>query len=404
MFRLFNTLNKKIEPFDSRARALAIFTCGPSVYQRSHIGNFRTFLFEDILVRYLEYLGYSVTRGMALTDVEDKAIQEAKARKMSLRQLTDENIQKFIQEMGLLRIKAPAILSRASDAIEEIVTIIERLIDRKIAYRHNGNIYFDPLKYPYFGEIYGLDMKRWPKKKQRFHKDTYPGMRWNLGDFILWHGEDKTGEVQWETRIGKGRPSWNVQDAGLVSKYFDKTLSFYCGGIDNLIRHHDYSRAILESVRPYPMARFWLHGEHLIVEGQKMSKSKGNTFYTDDVLNQGYSSQELRFFLIYCHYRNKLNYSGRAMGTAVGELRTLKKTIEEVGRKVRGEEEVDQTAAKQMKRVFSEKMDDDLGVKDAFKAVSALLSEAHSKELKPAAARGYIEALREIDNVLQVIF
>jgi len=330
---------------------------------------------------------------MTLTDVEDKAIQEAKARKMSLRELTEENIQKFVQEMNQLRMKAPSILSRASEAIEEIVTIIENLTGRGIAYRQNGNVYYDPLKYPYFGELFGLDMRRWPKKKRRFHKDTYPGMRWNLGDFILWYGEDKTGEVLWETRIGKGRPSWNVQDAGLVYKYFDESLSFYCGGIDNLIRHHDYTRAILESLRPYPMAKFWLHGEHLVAEGQKMSKSKGNTLYTDDVLIQGYSNQELRFFLMYCHYRNKLNYTRKAMLKAAEELRVFKKTIAKVVEKAKGAERTDQTAGDQIRRVFSERMDDDLGVKDAFDGVSALLSEVYLTSIMRENGIFYSESL-----------
>ena len=276
MLKLFNSLGKKLEPFQPvNPNVVTLFTCGPSVYQRSHIGNFRTFLFEDILIRYLEVSGYSVKRGMNFTDVEDKAIQEAEAKKISLKTLTDRNIKSFVRELKRLRMKIPDYLVRASEAIDESVEIIEKLLSLKIAYWYRGNVYFDPLKFPRFGILFGLDMAKWPAEKRRFHKDTYPGLNWNLGDFVLWHGCKKDDKICWDTRVGRGRPSWNIQDPSMVGKRFNETLSIYCGGFDNLFRHHDYSLAILESIRPYPMARFWLHCYHLVVNGQKMSKSKG---------------------------------------------------------------------------------------------------------------------------------
>ncbi len=257
MLRLFNTFGRKITPFHPvRKNLVTIFTCGPSVYQRAHIGNFRTFLFEDVLVRYLEYSGYQVRRGLNLTDIEDKAVLEAEKKHTSVKQLADNNIREFLGEVELLRMKVPYYLPRASESVGEAVEIIERLLERKTAYWHKGNVYFDPLKFPGFGKLYGLDMSRWPKKKVRFHKDTYPGTQWNLGDFILWHGDKKGEKAYWDTRIGRGRPSWNIQDPSMISRYFDETLSIYCGGIDNLYRHHDYTLAILESIRPYPMAKF----------------------------------------------------------------------------------------------------------------------------------------------------
>ena len=189
MLKLFNSLGKRMEAFvPANASVTNIFTCGPSVYQRSHIGNYRTFLFEDTLVRYLEYCGFRVTRGMNFTDIEDKALVEARRRGTTLRRLTDKNIGIFTKEMKQLRMKTPDYLPRASENVESAVEIIESLLRKGMAYRHGANIYFDPLKFPRFGILYGLDMRRWPKKKIRFHKDTYPGMRWNRGDFILWHG------------------------------------------------------------------------------------------------------------------------------------------------------------------------------------------------------------------------
>jgi len=381
-----------------------MFTCGPSVYQRSHLGNFRTFLFEDVLVRYLEYSGYMVKRGMNFTDIEDKAITEAEKRKMSLKDLTEGNISEFIGEMNLLRMKIPDYLPKSSEAVDQAVEIIRHLLDRKTAYWHRGNIYFDPLKFPGFGRLYGLDMTKWPAKKRRFHRDTYPGMRWNRGDFILWHGCRGGDTVCWDTRIGKGRPSWNIQDPSMISKHFEETLSIYCGGFDNLFRHHDYTRAILESIRPYPMAKFWLHCQHLQVNGQKMSKSKGNIYYTDTLLEQGYDISEIRFFLIYGYYRETLNYSDKNMRSATDKLRAFREIVNEVkGRADRGAD-LDGKVIRRINGIFSERMDDDLDVRGAFDGLYWLLSELEPMELKPTEASGIMKSLREIDGVLRVIF
>jgi len=406
MLKLFNSLGKKLEPFEPvNPNTVTLFTCGPSVYQRAHIGNFRTFLFEDVLIRYLEYSGYLVKRGMNFTDVEDKAIQEAQVRKKSLEALTTENIDNFVREMKLLRMTIPDYLVRASEAIEESVEIIEQLLSLKIAYWYQGNVYFDPLKFPGFGKLYGLDMTKWPAKKKRFHKDTYPGLNWNLGDFILWHGCKKGDAACWDTRIGKGRPSWNIQDPSMVRKHFSETLSIYCGGYDNLFRHHDYSIAILESIRPYPMARFWLHCYHLVVNGQKMSKSRGNIHYTDTLLNQGYDMDQVRFFLIDGHYRKKLNYSDQAMRLAADRLKAFKERMRAL--KHRADQNtgatIDENGAGKVRSLFSEKMDDDLDVKGAFDSLHDFFVAADTGDLAPAVASGYIKALKEVDQVLQVL-
>jgi len=404
MLRVFNSLGKKLEIFRPvDPHSTGVFTCGPSVYQRSHIGNFRTFLFEDILIRYLEYSGFTVKRGMNLTDIEDKAIEEAKKRKMSVKELTEGNIKVFFRDMRLLKMKMPDYLPRASEAVDEAVEIIKELLSRKIAYWYQGNVYFDPLKYSRFGELYGLDMTKWPEKKRRFHKDTYPGMRWNLGDFILWHG-DKGGDLSWDTPIGRGRPSWNIQDSSVILKHYHRTLSIYCGGIDNLFRHHDYTRAIIESVRPYPMARFWLHGHHLMVEGQKMSKSKGNIYYVEDLIGDGYTAEEVRFFLIYGHYRKGLNYTKKKMKSAAEKLRNLKRKTKAINRKADPTSKVDRKMAKRVKDGFTREMDDDLNVERAFDQLCESIGEIKVETLKPATASGLIKGLREVDEVLRVLF
>ncbi len=404
MLKLFNTYGKKIAPFlPVNNEITAIFTCGPSVYQRSHIGNFRTFLFEDLLVRYLEYSGQKVARGMTVTDIEDKAIEEARKRRTTAKRLADENLKVFIHEMRLLKMKMPDFLPRASENIEEAAEIIGQLLNSGVAYWYKGNVYFDPTKFRGFGRLYGLDMKKWPRKKKRFHRDTYPGMRWNRGDFILWHGYKPGDREYWETDIGKGRPSWNVQDPSMVSRYFNETLSVYCGGIDNLVRHHDYSMAILESMRRYPMARFWLHCRHLLVNGKKMSKSRGNIVYIETLLKKRYSPEEIRFFLLYGHYREDLNYCERSMNSAVFALREVKKKIETI-RKRAGVSRPDETIAEKVKEIFSKGMDYDLDAVAAFDGLHEMLSRIDMGGLKPREASGIIKGMKEIDKVLRVIF
>ena len=364
MLRLFNSLGKKLEDFQPvDERVVNIFTCGPSIYQRAHIGNFRTFLFEDVLVRYLEYRGWRVSRGMNVTDIEDKAIKEAQKSEITVKELTDENLDGFLREMRLLRIKTPDYLPRASACVDEAAAMVERLLELEIAYWYQGNVYFDPLKFPGFGKLYGLDMSRWPTKRRRFHRDTYPGIQWNLGDFILWHGYREGDPISWNTAIGRGRPSWNIQDPSMVASHFRETLSIYCGGIDNLYRHHDYSIAILESLRPYPMARFWLHGHHLFIDGKKMSKSRGNILYTDDLLSRGFNAAEIRFFLIDGHYREKLDYTEKAMKSAAEKLRAIRRRVRAIEERAGRAAPLEDDRARKIGEIFRNHMDQDLEVK-----------------------------------------
>jgi len=405
MLHLYNSMGKRLQVFRPvNPKVVNIFTCGPSVYQRAHIGNFRTFLFEDVLVKYLEYSGYKVRRGMNFTDIEDKAVVEAEKRHTTLKHLTEENIKFFFDEMSLLKIKKPDYLPRASRSVGEAVKIIESLVACGAAYWHMGDVYFDPLKFKGFGKIYGLDMSRWPKMKRRFSKDTYPGMRWNLGDFILWHGRKEGERDYWKTSIGAGRPAWNIQDASMVNRYFHETLSIYCGGIDNLIRHHDYTLAILESVRPYAMARYWLHCQHLFVKGQKMSKSKGNIYYTDTLLADGYSPAEIRFFLISNHYGKRINYSPKNMNRAKDKLLELRGLAHGIAARASGKPPRRSREAFGLRNAFVRQMDNDLRVGEAIDAVQSLLSVIKPEDLKPNEAADILSTLRDMDKVLNVLF
>ncbi|HMK44191.1 MAG TPA: class I tRNA ligase family protein [Dissulfurispiraceae bacterium] len=405
MLRLFNTDGRRIETFRPVDKeVVTIFTCGPSVYQRAHIGNMRTFLFEDVLVRYLEYRGYTVKRGMIITDIEDKALREAEKEGTTVKRLTDRNIGQFLKETDALGMKRPDYLPRASEHVAQAVAIIQELLKRKVAYRHNGSVYFDPMRFKGFGKLYGLDMSTWPKKRRRFHLDTYPGVQWNRGDFILWHGCPGGDDGCWESSIGRGRPSWNVQDASTLLEYFEGTLSIYCGGIDNLYRHHDYSIAILESVRPYPMARYWLHAYHLYVGGHKMSKSRGNIIYTDMLLKGGNSYGNVRFYLIDGHYRDVLNFRENRFEQSARRLAMIKGLVRPYIKRAGNADPAGCASAARIAKAFVTSMDDDLQVAKAVDAVYAVLKGTESSALSEGQAAAVVDELRKIDSVLRVLF
>jgi cysteinyl-tRNA synthetase len=329
---LHNTLSRSKDVFEPRSGSrIKLFTCGPSVYNLPHIGNYRTYLFEDVLERTLESLGYGVQRMLNFTDVEDKAVAEAKSRGLkSLSELTRPNEERFFRDAAELGIRIPEEIPRSSQSVGPAVQLIRRLLDRNHAYWHQGDVFFDPLTCSGFGRLYGLDMSRWPEKRVRFRKDTYPGQRWNLGDFILWHGGEPDDPYLWESEIGPGRPAWNIQDPAMISEHMGPELDICCGGVDNLYRHHDYNMAIMETAFGTPLAPFWLHGQHLLVDGAKMSKSKGNIVYPRDLFQKGWSSKFLRYFLLSRHYRSRLDLNTDSIDRAWSTFSRLRSLVSEV--------------------------------------------------------------------------
>ncbi len=413
MLHLFNSLTQKTEQFRSTDdKVVKMYTCGPSTYLRPHIGNYRTFIYEDILQRYLEYLGFEVTRLMTLTDVEDKAITEAKKEKKTLEELTEQNEKQLFKDFELLRIKIPDNMVRASNTVKQAAELVKTLTERNIAYwyPHNGrvNAYFEPSKFNGFGKLAQIDIRKWPKKKRRFHKDTYPGTPWNRGDFIIWHG-CKAGDVCWDTEVGRGRPAWNLQDSAIVTSHLGFHVDIAAGGIDNLVRHHDYTLAVAESVSGQKFSDFWLHGAHLFVNGSKMSKSKGNVIYPDDLTSKGFAGEHIRFFLIRKHYRRKLNFTQEKFLNAEKQLDDFKKLISNLQRAnaKRSSKQVKEILLK-IKPDFEKSMSNDLNVDGAFtelnKKVSKLDALRRKEQLSSHDAEAAIESLKEIDRVLKVIF
>ncbi|MCG6879069.1 MAG: class I tRNA ligase family protein [Deltaproteobacteria bacterium] len=413
---LTNTLTRRKAPFKSKElERVKLFTCGPSIYKRPHVGNFATFLFEDVLQRYLEYAGYTVERVINFTDVEDKAVEAAGERGISLSELTAPVAKRFKEEAAILQIRLPRRIPRSSTHVNEAVHLIQILMERGFAYRHGKDVFYDPLKFKGFGKLFRLDMSRWPKKKRRFRKDTYPGQRWNLGDFILWHGyrSGRDERFYWDTPIGKGRPAWNIQDPAIISSKLGYEIDIACGGVDNLYRHHDYTIAIMEAISQRPFARYWLHGEHVFLEGKKMSKSRGNILYLENMTNKGFSAKEIRFYLIYGHYRKKINLTSDEMQKSAVRLKELRETAQKLCRRSGRRNPAFKNAetgrwVEELTGTFEAKMNDDLDVKGAFDGIHATLKKLHAVQreygLSEKNQKQILRALERIDGVFKVLF
>ena len=412
--KLYNTMIRGIETFKPMVPGkVKVFTCGPSTYKRPHIGNYRTFLYEDVLVRYLTYSGYEVDRVLNFTDVEDKTLVEAENIGKTVEEVTDEVHKHFFSETSLLGILLPDRIPRGSTSVDEAITIIKKLVKDGYAYFHDGSVFFDPLKHKNFGRLFRLDMSSWPKKKVRFKRDTYEGKRWNRGDFILWHGERNENDpsAYWETEIGPGRPSWNIQDPAMILQTLGTQIDINCGGIDNIYRHHDYNIAVMESYSGKNFANYFLHGEHLIVDGTAMSKSKGNILYPDDLIEQGYEPKHLRFFLTYTHYRKKLNFTKVRFQKTSEILDRFRGVVDELleGASSKGssdkslEDLVDRVLA-----VFESSMNDDLSVGAAFDGIYEVLLKlrqgAGSVGLHSTIAKSLRANLEKADTVFGAIF
>ncbi len=412
MLELYNTMSRAKEIFRPiEKKTVKLFSCGPSIYQRPHIGNYRTFLYEDLLIKYLEYSGYNVKHTTIMTDIENKSINEAEKKNTKVSALTDSSARRFSKEAKLLNIKLPDRVPRSSTSVEQSAFLIKKLLESGYAYRYKGDIFFDVLKFRDFGKLYRLDMRRWPKKKIRFKKDTYNGRRWNLGDFILWHGYREGDIIGWNTEVGRGWPSWNIQDPAVITKHLGLKIDINCGGIDNIYRHHDYTIAIIESISKSSYANFYLHGEHLVVDGKSMSKSRGNIVYPEDLLKKKLRPFHLRFFLTYRHYRKKLNFTEDKFKNSNNYIDLIRKTASDllIGKepKINANSEALDLIGR-IKTEFKKNMDNDIGFGDAIDSIFATMTKLKKIKDKHGLGLNNItdlkRTLRQIDTVAGVFF
>ena len=410
-FYFFNSLTKKIDKLNiPKSKEIKMFTCGPSIYRKPHIGNYRTFIFEDILQRYLEYLGYNVTRLMNFTDIEDKAIEEAKMKGTTVKELTKKIADIFHDEIKTLNIKTPTYIVRSTETVDGAIKIVAKLLEKGYAYYYKDDIYFDPTTFKDFGKLYGLDMSKWPEKKIRFKRDNYSNNMWNLGDFILWHScKDETYPC-WDAPIGRGWPAWNVQDPAIIIHSLGYHVDICCGGIDNRTMHHDYNIAIMESYSGEEFCPYWLHGHHLFVDGKKMSKRKGNILYVEDLLKKGYSIQEIRFFLIYSQYRERMNFTFNKFERASKKLNDFVRMTNFLLIKNNSKESPSNVPMllEELSTSFETHMGNDLNVKNAFDSIYEIIKKLHilKKEgkISDKDSEVFSKKMRKIDEVLKVIF
>jgi len=331
MLRFFNTLSGMEEPFVPLSPGdVKLYTCGPTVYDFNHIGNFRAYIFEDLLKRFLVFRGFRVHHVMNITDVDDKTIRGAGERGIPLRSYTEPFIRAFFEDLSVLRIAPADQYPRATDHIPDMVRIIRGLLDKGFAYRKDGSIYFDIGKFPGYGRLSKFDLRELRSTRRiasRIESDEYDKDR--AQDFALWKAP-KEGEPVWETEVGPGRPGWHIECSAMSSKYLGPTFDIHCGGVDNIFPHHENEIAQSEAYFGAPFVRYWLHCHHLIVDGEKMSKSKGNYYTLRDLLVRGIDPLAIRFLLLSTQYRKVLNFTFDALDQAKATLQRIRDFVYEL--------------------------------------------------------------------------
>jgi len=324
-FRLYNTLSRKVESFaPADGETVRIYTCGPTVYRPAHLGNFRTFLFEDLLRRVLALRGWKVVQVMNLTDVDDKIIQAAHERGTTIYEITAPVAKIFHGDRKFLRIQDAEIYPKATDHIPEMIDIVRRLVDRKLAYKaDDGTVYFAIDKFKDYGKLSRLDTRE-VKAGARVLQDDYS--KENAQDFALWKAakaEDEATGASWDSPWGRGRPGWHLECSAMAMKYLGETLDIHGGGIDLIFPHHEDEIAQSEGATGKQFSRFWCHGEFLLTEGAKMAKRLGNVATVQDLRDQSVPAAAYRHFVFSTHYRKQLNMSGEALEASIEGVRRI---------------------------------------------------------------------------------
>jgi cysteinyl-tRNA synthetase len=371
-----NTLTGRKEAFvPLRAGEVRMYTCGPTVYNFAHVGNFRTFVFQDILRRFLRSRGFRLMQVMNFTDVDDRIIANAAAAGVGIREYTDKYIEAFLEDRRALGLESPDIVVRATEHIEDMVSLIERLTARGCTYTSDGSIYFRIATFPAYGKLSKLD----PGGIQagaRVDVDRYD--KADARDFALWKAP-KPGEFFWETRIGPGRPGWHIECSSMAMKYLGETLDIHTGGVDLTFPHHENEIAQSESATGKPFVRYWLHAEFLLVDSEKMSKSLGNFHTLRELLEQGHKPSSLRFLLSSVPYRRQLNFTEDSLRQAAGSVERLRNFALRLrqGKFPQGASGMSERAARAADE-FEAGLEDDLNTARALAAIFDLAREANT--------------------------
>ncbi len=402
--RLYNTLSRTKETFESlEAGKVRMYTCGPTVYSYAHIGNLRTFMFQDLLRRHLEYRGYEVTLVMNITDVEDKIIRTCRETGESRESLTSRFAECFFEDLTALGVNMPTHSPRATEHIDDMVALIKKLDENGHTYEADGSIYYRISSFPEYGKLSHFDIDTLQDgaggrvQSDEYHTD-------DARDFALWKAyEEEDGDVYWDTEIGKGRPGWHLECSCMSMHYLGESFDIHCGAVDLVFPHHENEIAQSEGATGKPFVKYWMHAAHLNIDGRKISKSLGNTITLRSLLDEGHSPLTIRYALRSTHYRQPTNFSAETLEAAkqaVQRIQDFKHRLKELRRSsgTTLSEECDQCEKK-----FAEALDDDLNISAALAAVFDFLRDTNrlmdDHELGEEGAANALTMLDRFDTV-----
>jgi cysteinyl-tRNA synthetase len=406
--RFYNTLSQRVEEFSTlHPGEVRMYTCGPTVYSFVHIGNFRTFMFQDLLRRWLAYRGYRLNHVMNITDVDDKIIRNAVAANQSLQEYTTGYEKAFLEDSQTLRLQKPERLVRATEHIPEMVEAIEELDRKGFTYQSEGSTYYRIARFDQYGKLSHLDLGG-ILSGARVDVDEYE--KADARDFVLWKAR-KEGEPYWDSSLGPGRPGWHIECSAMAMKYLGETLDIHAGGVDLTFPHHENEIAQSEALTGRTFARFWLHSEHLMVEGQKMAKSLGNFYTLRDVFakDPAIHPEAVRYLLASVPYRKKLNFTFDGLQqarTSIERLRNFEQRIQ-TSRVEPGRNEAIEERTRKALSDFESSLDDDLNTAEALAAIFEYIRDVNSAmdsgEFLEGNTPAALGLLRRFDSIFDVL-
>ncbi|MBU2438259.1 MAG: cysteine--tRNA ligase [Acidobacteria bacterium] len=406
MIRFFNTLTGRMDPFKPITPGkVGLYTCGPTVYDYAHIGNFRAYLFEDLLKRFLQLSGFAVTHVMNITDIDDKTINGAAEKGLSLKAYAEPFITAFFEDLKRLNASPADVYPRATEHIPEMTRLIQGLIDKGFAYMKDGSVYFDISRFPAYGRLAKLDRAQL-QSGRRSESDEYE--KANAVDFALWKAQ-KGEEPSWETAFGPGRPGWHIECSAMSARYLGPHFDIHCGGVDNIFPHHENEIAQSEAYHGHPFVNYWLHCHHLIVDSEKMSKSKGNFYTLCDILDRGNDPAAVRFLLLSTHYRKQLNFTWDALNQAASSLQRIRDFVHILRTETfpEGKTEIASALATRMSDKFQKGLADDLNMSVALTALFEMIKKVNilisKKEIRQDDAGQILQAVQRVDGVVGIL-
>ncbi len=404
--RLTNTLTGNQETFEPQdGKTVRMYTCGPTVYNYVHIGNLRTYVFEDLLRRHL-LSKWQLRHVMNITDIDDKIINKSIETGEDIRSYTAPFTKAFFEDCAKLRIEKPELITPATEYIAEMIDIVKRLLDEGFAYREGDSIYFRISRFPNYGRLSRLD-RRELKIGARIDADEYE--KEEPRDFVLWKAPKDPREPRWQAPFGEGRPGWHLECSAMAMKHLGETLDIHCGGVDNIFPHHENEIAQSEAVTGRPFVRFWIHGEHLLVEGEKMAKSKGNFFTLRDLIERGHDPIAIRYALVQVPYRKQMNFTFDGLAAAKVALDRIVEFLFQLhsANPADGSSEAVAGAVREADQDFEAALDDDLNTARALAAVFDLIKKCNTalveRALKKDDRESVFNFFKKVDQRLAIV-